>query len=116
MIRRARPTRRQVYNCSLLIPPLEHDPRFAAALAHMEAGDWLEASDAFEELYFEATGRELPIVRVMLQLSTGFHHISRGQRRAAAERLGEALRAMDDVQDAYGVDLEAWRARARQCL
>jgi predicted metal-dependent hydrolase len=86
-------------------PPLEDDPRFAAALAQFAGGDWLEASDLFEELFFEAVRDEVPLVRVLLQISTGMHHISRGQRRAARERLEEGLRALAEVEESFGVDL-----------
>jgi hypothetical protein len=92
-----------------VLPPLESDPRFAAALRHMEDADWLEASDLFEELFFEAVRDELPLVRVLLQISTGMHHIARGQRRAARERLEEGVRVMAEVTNAFGVDLDAWR-------
>ena len=77
----------------------------------MESGDWLEASDLFEELYFEAVRDELPLVRALLQLSTGLHHISRGSKRAARERLEEGLRALDEVVNARGVDLARWKMR-----
>ena len=99
-----------------MLPPLASDPRFAEALAHFEAGDWLEASDLFEELFFEAVRDEVPIVRALLQVSTGMHHISRGQRRAAAERLQEGLRAIDAVTNAHGVDVEAVRRRAEDAI
>jgi predicted metal-dependent hydrolase len=95
-----------------MLPPLEDDPRFHEALRHFDAGDWLEASDLFEELYFEAVRDEVPLVRVMLQISTGMHHIARGQGRAARERLEEGLRVLDDVSNARGVDLEKLRAIA----
>ena len=98
------------------LPPLEADPRFAAALAHFAAGDWLEASDLFEELYFEAVRDEVPLVRVLLQISTGMHHISRGQRRAAAERLREGLVALGEVRASHGVDLELAARVARDAL
>jgi len=97
-------------------PPLEEDPRFAEARAHFAAGDWLEASDLFEELFFEAVRDEVPLVRVFLQVATGMHHISRGQRRAAAERLEEGLRALAEVTNARGVDLEAVAKVARDGL
>jgi predicted metal-dependent hydrolase len=92
-----------------VLPPLEDDPRFAEALRHLDAGDWLEASDLFEELFFEAVRDELPLVRVLLQISTGMHHIARGQKRAARERLEEGMRVLVEVTDARGVDLERWR-------
>jgi predicted metal-dependent hydrolase len=92
-----------------MLPPLESDPRFAAALRYMDEADWLEASDLFEELFFEAVRDELPLVRVLLQISTGMHHIDRGQRRAARERMEEGVRVMSAVTNAFGVDLERWR-------
>ena len=97
-------------------PPLESDPRFAEALDHLESGDWLEASDLFEELFFEAVRDEVPLVRFLLQISTGMHHMSRGQRRAARERIEEGLRGMGDVTNARGVDLARVAERARAAL
>ncbi|MFL6247081.1 MAG: DUF309 domain-containing protein [Thermoanaerobaculia bacterium] len=98
------------------LPPLEDDPRFHEALRHFDAGDWLEASDLFEELFFEAVRDELPLVRVLLQISTGMHHLARGQRNAARERIEEGLRVMDEVTDARGVDLERVRAMATDAI
>src|SRR5688500_6658955 len=100
----------------MTLPPLEDDPRFHEALHHFDAGDWLEASDLFEELYFEAVRDELPLVRVLLQISTGMHHIARGQRRAARERIEEGLRVMSEVTDAHGVNLGGVRAVAVSAL
>lgn len=99
-----------------MLPPLEHDPRFHEAMRHFEAGDWLEASDLFEELFFEAVRDELPLVRVLLQISTGMHHLARGQRNAARERIDEGLRAIADVTNARGVDLERVRAIAERVV
>ena len=99
-----------------MLPALEDDPRFAEALAHFANRDWLEASDLFEELFFEAVRDEVPLVRALLQISTGMHHISRGQRRAAVERLEEGLRAIETVTNPRGVDLAALRAQARAAL
>jgi hypothetical protein len=98
---------------SSVLPPLRDDPRFRQALRHFDAGDWLEASDLFEELYFEAVRDELPIVRVLLQVTTGMHHISRGQRRAALERLEQGLRDVAIVADSHGVDVERVASVAR---
>lgn len=99
-----------------MLPPLEDDPRFAIALRHFDAGDWLEASDLFEELFFEAVRDEVPLVRFLLQISTGLHHVARGQRRAARERLEEGLRGMTDIQNARGVDVDEIRARVQDVL
>src|ERR1700741_2711453 len=97
-----------------MLPPLEDDPRFHEALRHFDAGDWLEASDLCEELYCEAVRDELPLVRVLLQISTGMHHIARGQHRAARERLDEGLRVMSEITNARGVDREKLRALAER--
>jgi len=99
-----------------MLPPLEDDPRFHAALRHLAGGDWLEASDLFEELFFEAVRDEVPLVRALLQVSTGMHHIGRGQRRAAVERLEEGLRVIETVTNARGVDLETLRVQVREAI
>ena len=100
----------------MILPPLEDDPRFALALRHVAERDWLEASDLFEELFFEAVRDEVPLVRVLLQLTTAMHHLSRGQRNAARERLEEGLRAMRDVTNARGVDLDSLAEEAQRAI
>lgn len=95
-----------------MLPPLEDDPRFHEALRHFDAGDWLEASDLFEELFFEAVRDEVPLVRLLLQISTGMHHLARGQQRAGRQRLDEGLRVLGEVTNARGVDLERLRRLA----
>lgn len=99
-----------------MLPPLEHDPRFHEALQHLGAGDWMEAGDLFEELFFEAVRDEVPLVRALMQVSAGLHHIGRGQRRAAVERLEEGMRAIGEVTNPRGVDLEALRALAADAI
>src|ERR1051325_1895450 len=89
---------------------LQDDPRFLAAVAQFNAGQFYEAGDAFEELFFEAVRDEVEFVRAMLQVAVGAHHADTGQRRPAVERLEEALLAIDRVADDRGYDL----ARLRQ--
>ena len=91
---------------------MERDPRFAVAVAHFQAGDFDEASDGFEELFFEAVRDELAFVRVFLQVSAGVFHAQCGQRRPAVERLKEGLHAMDEVTNDRGFDLQALRRDA----
>jgi predicted metal-dependent hydrolase len=111
----ARTTGRSLQSPAVL-PALEDDPRFHAALQFYAAGDWLEASDLFEELFFEAVRDEVPLVRALLQVTTGMHHLSRGQRRAAVERLEEGLRVIETVTHPRGVDLEEVRRQVRGTL
>src|SRR4051812_10972199 len=84
---------------------LENDPRFLAAVAQFNAGQFYEAGDGFEELFFEAVRDEVELVRVMLQVSVGAYHADTGQRRPAIERLEEAILAIDRVTNARGYDL-----------
>lgn len=93
-----------------ILTPVEDDPRFHQALARFNAGDYEEASDGFEELFFEAVRDEVEFVRVFLQVSTGLHHVERGQRRAAVERLEEGVRAVALVTNDRGFDLQALAA------
>src|SRR4051812_27972188 len=91
------------------LPPIESDPRFADAVALFNAGDYFEASDIFEELFFEAVRDEVAIARALLQVSVGMVHAERGQRRAAVERLEEGLIAIADVTNERGIDFGALR-------
>ena len=84
---------------------IEHDPRFVAAIAQFNAGEFYEAADAFEELFFEAVRDEVELVRVFLQVSVGAYHADTGQRRPAVERLEEAILAIDRVTGDHGLDL-----------
>ena len=84
---------------------LEDDPRFLAAVERFNAGDFYEAGDGFEELFFEAVRDEVELVRTMLQVSVGAYHADTGQRRPAVERLEEALLAIDRVTNDRGYDL-----------
>ena len=92
---------------------LQNDPRFLAAVAQFNAGEFYEAGDAFEDLFFEAVRDEVEFVRVMLQLSVGAYHADTGQRRPAVERLEEALLAIDRVADDRGYDLVRLREDIR---
>jgi hypothetical protein len=91
---------------------MKDDPRFHAAIALLNAGDYAEAADAFEELFFESVRGEVELVRALMQVATGMLHIERGQARAAIERLEEGIAAIDRVTDAHGIDCAALRAAA----
>lgn len=92
---------------------IDHDPRFVRAVEQFNAGDYEEASDAFEELFFEAVRDEVEFVRLFLQISTALHHIERGQLRASVERLEEGLLAIARVTNDRGYDLGALAAAVR---
>lgn len=81
------------------------DPRFLKGIEYLQEGEPGEAADCFEELFFEAVRDEVPFVRFFLQVSTGLHHIERGQNIAAAERLEEGLRVLPEIHDDRGWNL-----------
>ena len=89
----------------MTLPPIQLDPRFAAAVDDFNRGEYAEANDLFEELFFEAAGDELDFARTFLQVSVGFLHADQGQRRPAIERLEEGLLTVDRVTNDRGVDL-----------
>lgn len=89
---------------------MQDDPRFRHAVALLNAGEYYDAADAFEDLFFEAVRDEREPVRALMQVAAGMHHIERGQARAAIERLEAALPAIDAVTNEYGIDFPALRA------
>src|SRR4051794_24815583 len=93
----------------MMLPPVEDDPRLREALEAFNRGDYFEAGDFFEELFFEAVRDEVPFIRALLQTSVGFVHAERGQRKSAIERLEEALAALNDVTNSRGLDFERLR-------
>lgn len=90
------------------------DPRFIHGVELFNAGDYLEASDEFEDLFFEGVRDEPEFVRIFLQFSVGIHHVQTGQRRPAIERIDEGLKIVA-VND-YGIDLAALHDGMRHAL
>jgi uncharacterized protein len=95
---------------------LGEDPRFAAAIDLFNRGEFFEASEGFEDLFFEAVRDEVPVARTMLQVSVGCVHAERGQRRAAVERLDEALIAIDAITNPHGVDTAALQCAVAEVI
>jgi predicted metal-dependent hydrolase len=86
---------------------LIEDPRFVRGIALFNAGDYLEASDCFEELFFEGIRDEPDFIRIFLQFSVGIFHSQTGQWRPAIERIEEGLRLVAANRDDRGFDLGA---------
>jgi len=87
--------------------PLTDDPRFIRGIALFNEGDYLEASDCFEELFFEGVRDEPDFLRIFLQFSVGIHHAQTGQWRPAVERIEEGLRLVASNEDDRSIDLAA---------
>lgn len=95
---------------------LQDDPRFAAGLELFDRGEFFDASEVFEDLFFEAVREEVPVARAMLQASVGALHAERGQRRAAVGRLREAIKALDAITDSHGLDVAKIRAEVERLI
>jgi predicted metal-dependent hydrolase len=84
---------------------LTEDPRFLRGIALFNDGDYLEASDCFEELFFEGVRDEPDFIRIFLQFSVGIFHAQTGQWRPAVERIEEGLRLVASTENDRGFDL-----------
>ncbi|HSY48796.1 MAG TPA: DUF309 domain-containing protein [Thermoanaerobaculia bacterium] len=84
---------------------LVNDPRFIRGVTLFNEGEYLEASDCFEELFFEGVRDEPDFIRIFLQFSVGIHHAEFGQWRPAVERIEEGLLLVDANQNDRGIDL-----------
>ena len=98
------------------LPALDSDPRFIAGIELLNRGDFFDASELFEELFFEAVRDEVPIVRTFLQLAVGCLHLERRQFRAAEGRLGECLIAMKTVSARHEIDVDALAVAVRALI
>jgi len=92
---------------------LVDDPRFVRGIALFNDGDYLEASDLFEELFFEGIRDEPDFIRIFLQFSVGIFHAQTGQWRPAVERIEEGLRLVAANRDDRGFDLIALAANMK---
>jgi predicted metal-dependent hydrolase len=92
---------------------LTEDPRFLRGIALFNDGDYLEASDCFEELFFEGVRDEPDFIRIFLQFSVGIFHAQTGQWRPAVERIEEGLRLVAANENDRGFDLAALAAGMR---
>jgi len=92
---------------------LTDDPRFLRGIALFNDGEYLEASDLFEELFFEGVRDEPDFIRIFLQFSVGIFHAQTGQWRPAVERIEEGLRLVAANENDRGFDLAALAAEMK---
>lgn len=81
------------------------DEHFIRGVRLFNEGEYLEASDCFEELFFEGVRDEPDFIRIFLQFSVGIHHAEFGQWRPAVERIEEGLLLVAANQNDRGFDL-----------
>jgi hypothetical protein len=87
-----------------MIPPLADDPRLDTAIACFNRGEYEDAADIAEDLYFEAAGHERPVARVLLQFMVGMVHVEHRQVDPARERIGEGIATAKLVTEWLGLD------------
>jgi hypothetical protein len=92
------------------------DPRFLRGVDLFNAGEYFDASEEFEELFFEAVRDEVEFVRIFLQVSVGMVHAERRQWRAGVERLEEGVKAIDRTANQRGYDLARLRSATLQAI
>lgn len=92
------------------------DPRFLTALHHFDEEDFFEATELWEELFFETVRDEVEFVRLFLQIGAGIHHVDRGQLKAAIERLEVALQVVEKVTNPRGFDLARIASETRRII
>ena len=93
---------------------ISDDPKFLRGVELFNGGDYFEANEEFEDLYFEGVRDEPEFARIFLQFAVGIFHAQTGQRRPAIERIEEGLKIA--APHDYGVDLDALRDGMRTAL
>lgn len=81
------------------------DVRFIQGVKLFNEGEFQEASDCFEDLFFEGVRDEPDFIRIFLQFSVGCHHAQTAQRRPALERIEEGLRLLRANTNDRGIEL-----------
>jgi len=87
-----------------MLPPLSEEPRLDLAIEHFNRREFELAADLMEELFFEASGAERPLARVLLQLFVGMVHVEQAQPAPAQERLIVGVDEASNVRDWMGID------------
>jgi uncharacterized protein len=89
------------------------DPRFQAAVALFNAGDWYACHDGLEELWHETQGPVRPVLQGILQIAVAHLHLERGNLHGATVLMGEGLGRLQGSGDgALGLQMEPLRRAA----
>jgi len=98
-------------------PELAADPRFLAAVALFNAGDWYPCHGGFEELWHQSLGPDRDVLQSFLQIAVAHLHLERGNRRGATLLLGEGLgRLTPFPAECLGLNLAPLRDQVRDRL
>jgi predicted metal-dependent hydrolase len=91
--------------------PGELPPHLVEGIRLFHAGRYLLAHETLEEYWIDAPAPERDFYQGLIQLSTGFHHLSRGQVVGAKLQFGKARRRLERYPAEYCcVDVAGVRA------
>lgn len=91
--------------------PSELPPHLVEGTRLFRAGRYLLAHETLEEYWIDAGAPERDFYQGLIQLSTGFHHLSRGQVVGAKLQFAKARRRLEGYPAEYcGVDVAGVRA------
>jgi hypothetical protein len=86
--------------------PLRHDPRFLEFLRLYNAAEYYESHETLEDLWLDEHGPLRPFYQGMIQYSTAFLHLEKGNLSGCRKLLIQAkgkLSAYPDI--CHGIDL-----------
>jgi len=89
----------------------ELPPHLVEGIRLFHAGKYLPAHETLEEYWIDAPGPERAFYQGLIQLATGFHHLTRGNAQGAALQFAKARKHLEGYPSPYlGVDLDGVRA------
>lgn len=88
-------------------------PEAIEGIALFNAGDYYTAHDPLEAAWNQETAPDRDLYRALLQVSVGYHHITKGNYRGAVKLLLRAKQWLAKLPDqCRGVEIGAFRANA----
>lgn len=100
-------------------PELSDDERraVARAAAQFNRGLYFECHETLEGVWVRLRGPSRDFFQALIQVSVGFHHLGRGNRKGALGTLTRAVGRFEAYPDRYlGFDVAAERMRLRSLL
>jgi len=87
------------------------DPRYLEGVALFNRGAYFEAHDVWEALWKETPGEAKNYLQGLIQMTSAFHHFTRGNMRGAQTLHNSALHLLAPYGDSYmGLDVKRLRA------
>jgi predicted metal-dependent hydrolase len=89
----------------------ELPPHLVEGIRLFRSGKYFLAHETLEEYWIDAPAGERAFYQGLIQLSTGFHHLERGNTTGARLQFAKALRRLAEYPDGYlGLDVAGVRS------